>query len=110
VVTDEEYIILLRLCARDSLAWRHDAQVAFFRNITKDWQAETGKTHTDLSRVIRTRIHKRRKYLQEEVGSGKADAETEQTIAEDLWIAVLDAENKYGTVYSTAPCVLQHRV
>jgi hypothetical protein len=90
-IAPDEYIILLKICMHMSDTYRSAEGATFFKNVTADWQKETGKEHNTLRRVLRRNIAARRKYLQN-LGTGEQDGRTERELYEDSWIAVLDAE------------------
>ncbi|OAF56468.1 hypothetical protein VC83_06642 [Pseudogymnoascus destructans] len=90
-LSNQEHIILLKICMRLSHTYRTSEAATFFRNVTADWQLESGKEHDTLRRVLRRSITARRKYLAE-LGTGEQDGRTERQLYEDSWIAVLDAE------------------
>ncbi|OBT39825.1 hypothetical protein VE00_10110 [Pseudogymnoascus sp. WSF 3629] len=92
-ITDEDALIILRLCIRNADAYQAQTAAAFWRHITSDFHQETGKEHTNLSRVIARRIRLRRISL-DSLGSGEVDLATEITTAEDAWISILDEENR----------------
>ncbi|KFY65486.1 hypothetical protein V496_02543 [Pseudogymnoascus sp. VKM F-4515 (FW-2607)] len=92
-ITDEDALIILRLCILNADAYPAQTAAAFWRHVTFDFHQETGKEHTNLSRVIARRIRLRRITL-DSLGSGEIDSATEITTAEDAWINILDEENR----------------
>jgi hypothetical protein len=92
-LTEEDHLIILRLCNRAADAWRTQDKTKFWKYIKEDFKKETGKVHTNLRRVVQSRIALRRNYLAG-LGSGEADNESERSIQEDAWIEVLDEEDR----------------
>ncbi|OAF61001.1 hypothetical protein VC83_02580 [Pseudogymnoascus destructans] len=58
------------------------------------FEKETGKTHSNVHRIVKLRIDRRRQALKEEKTGTTEGPESEASVQEDAWIAVLDEENR----------------
>lgn len=93
-LSDEEQLLLIRLCNQNALAWRSGDGVSFWKAITVAFEKETGKTHSNVRRIVKLRIDRRRQALKEEKTGTTEGLESEASVQEDAWIAVLDEENR----------------
>jgi hypothetical protein len=73
-LTVDDIEVLFRLCNRDAEAFRGGERTKFWNNIRKDLKKETGKEHSNLQRVTKQEVDKRRAFL-EEIGSRGQEGE-----------------------------------
>jgi hypothetical protein len=92
-LTEDEHLVLFRLCNFHAEAYRKTNNIKFWTVITAKFQKETGKNHSSLRRVINVRCNKRRADVAAE-GSGETQNNSERTIQEDAWIEVIDEDNR----------------
>jgi hypothetical protein len=93
-LSDDEQLLLIRLCNQNALAWRSGDGVSFWKAITAAFENETGKTHSNVRRIVKLRIDRRRQALEEDKTGTTEGPESEASVQEDAWIAVLDEENR----------------
>jgi hypothetical protein len=89
-LTDEDHLVILRLCNRDSEKYGRVTNKRFWKEIAREFKETTGKEHDSLWRVVDSIIKKRREFL-EDLESGTQDLTDEKTIQTDTWISTLDA-------------------
>jgi hypothetical protein len=89
-LTDEDHLVILRLCNRDSDKYGQVTNKRFWKEIARDFKGTTGKEHDSLWRVIDSIVKKRRQFL-EDLESGTQDLTDEKTIQTDTWISTLNA-------------------
>jgi hypothetical protein len=89
-LTDEDHLVILRLCNRDSEKYGRVTNKRFWKEIAREFKETTGKEHDSLWRVIDSIVKKRQQFL-EDLESGTQDLTDEKTIQTDTWISTLDA-------------------
>ena len=89
-LTREEKIVLFRLLSKFKHGFLHRKKGAFWRDIQKEFKAETGKEHETLQRVAEKEAADR-KLLLESVGSGQEVSSDPLTDLVDEWNEVLDS-------------------
>jgi hypothetical protein len=87
---DEDHLVILRLCNRDSDKYGRVTNKRFWKEIAREFKGTTGKEHDSLWRVVDSIVKKRRQFL-EDLESGTQDLIDEKTIQTDTWISTLDA-------------------
>jgi hypothetical protein len=92
-LTEEEHLTLFRLCNFHAQAYRSSDNASFWEVITTKFEEETGKKHSSLRRVVKSRISKRKSDIEGE-GTGEVHNDTERSIQEDAWIQVVDEEDR----------------
>lgn len=90
-LTEEERLIILRLAIQAKEAYGHGRNTTFWKNISKDFERDTGKKHATLSRTVTSMVKARLKALAEDPSREEA-RETSYTNAIDEWISVVEEQ------------------
>ncbi|OBT68867.1 hypothetical protein VE03_02068 [Pseudogymnoascus sp. 23342-1-I1] len=92
-LTDDDMLVVLRLCLQEQAAYGHQSDRMFWRLIARRLREARGKEHKTLSRAVAKVVRERRESLAL-LGSGEQDAQSSMTDALDAWIAVVDARKE----------------
>ena len=89
-LTDDDVLVVLRLCLQEQAAFGHQTDKMFWRLISRRLFESRGKEHKTLHRVVAKAVRERREFLAL-LPSGEHDNQSSMTDALDIWIAVQDA-------------------
>jgi hypothetical protein len=92
-LTDDDMLVILRLCLQEQAAYGHQSDRMFWRLIARRFHEARGKEHKTLSRAVAKVVQERREFLAL-LGSGEQDTQSSMTDALDGWIAVIDARKE----------------
>lgn len=86
---DDDKLLIIRLAEENSELYGHISDKAFWKHVAGRLEAQTGKTHKSLARMVGAIVKERCQFL-EALESGEQDDHSSMAQAIDDWIKILD--------------------